>query len=360
MIRKVLVILVLCISIILFLIFLATKNNERKTMGTMSPEGLFQKEISGEKDPVIQKKILRSAMTKLGPETSLKILAAHFKNGMVEGHGWAHLFGAVLFEKYGIKGMLYCTLDFDYGCYHGFFSDAIPSEGIGVIKQADKLCIEKFGKEGFGCQHGIGHGVLEFYGARDINKALESCSTLTFKGKIFGCQDGIFMDYNFPLSDSHDMLMVTKRDFNKERVYEPCDIVDEKYLETCYYSYPQWALSVFHDDYGKVVELCSKVPVEDGKIACLLGIGGSVVINSDYNPKKSSEICRSFDNSKSRLLCMTAAAWVIYAALPDGEEKSLQVCQSLKDGSEIEYCRRNFNLYEIYGIRKSRVEALPN
>lgn len=319
----------------------------------------YDKQIIGEKDPVKQKALLEEIHREIGPAKTLKLLISTFGySNSLEGHGWVHIFGSLLYQKHRVEGMVYCDLVFDFGCYHGFFGEAIPREGIEVINKADELCIKKFGKDGFGCQHGIGHGVLEYFGPERINEALEACSTLKFQGKIFGCQDGVFMDYNFPLVDDAEALLVSARQYNDKRPYEPCDIVSERYKESCYYTLSQWALAVFDNDYARAVNLCHGIGSIDFRDACLLGIGGAVFVDKNYDEEEAVKICLTFD-SESRALCVTAAAWVAYASLPHDQRGQAveKLCGQLQD-SDNAYCMRNYNLYKIYGIDNKRVEYL--
>ncbi len=319
---------------------------------------LLKKQILTAEDPDIQRRILKSSLKDFGPEKTYRLVFSVFGDSMpLEGHRWAHILGELYYEKYGVKGMSFCELNLSFGCYHGFFTEAIPKEGGKFISRADDFCKSKLGENGYGCQHGIGHGVMEFFGSSKINEALKACSSLSFKGKIFGCQAGVFMDYNMFLGAKKGEVKF--RNFNLQRPYEPCDVVSNDYQESCYYAYSQWVFAINNKNITNNVKLCNGIQSEENNYACLLGVGATIALDSAYDSKKSAKRCLSISNQKGRVLCMTGAAGIIYAAMPFGERKANFICRNLKNIIYQNYCLKNFDLHRIYGLQKSRVQALP-
>jgi hypothetical protein len=104
-------------------------------------------------------------------------------------HVMAHLFGELLYQEGGTAYLETCDSEFSFGCYHGFFTTAIYGEGDSVIMELDRICIETGGLGASGCQHGLGHGLVEYYGHTldGLKNALQSCEDTTSYSKKFGC-----------------------------------------------------------------------------------------------------------------------------------------------------------------------------
>ena len=112
-------------------------------------------------------------------------------------HAVAHEFGALLYQMEGLDALSVCDDAFFFGCHHAFLGEAISDHGVEAIHIMDEACNESFTDSA--CQHGIGHGLVSYYGydRDDLDKALEQCGTLTDKGPAAGCGGGVFMEYNF-------------------------------------------------------------------------------------------------------------------------------------------------------------------
>src|SRR3989344_1873070 len=152
-------------------------------------------------------------------------------------HSMTHMFGGLLYEKQGKTGLIACDSAFGFGCYHGFFVAFLSTEGIGRIKELDKVCVSDKSAGNQNCQHGLGHGLMEYFGPGKLLDALYTCRQTTKVDNVHGCTAGVFMDYNVPLSVNGSSPQVRKLTGDP---YEPCPSVPDEFKDSCYYQITQW------------------------------------------------------------------------------------------------------------------------
>ncbi len=218
-------------------------------------------------------------------------------------HTSMHTIGALLYEAKGLNGITTCDSTFAYGCYHGFFGEAIQKIGISKIPILDKLCIERVGIYESNCQHGIGHGILANVGNENITKSLYICDTLTTKKSISDCRSGIFMEYNF---NSMNHTSTTIRELDPSSPYTPCSIIPKTYQDACYFSQPEWWNRVYKKDYQKIGQLCENLPISQRKM-CLRGMGRVAAFSSSFEIQETISKCNSISTKVGTTLCIIAA-----------------------------------------------------
>jgi len=248
-------------------------------------------------------------------------------------HLAAHILGELLYEKIGSKGIAVCDSTFSFGCYHSFFGRALSNEGAGIIKALDDACIEKYGPLGVGCQHGIGHGLVEYFGHGELLAALEACQTLSWKKPLFGCKSGVFMEYNLPILVDSSSAIATLREFRAEQPYEPCPSLPEEFRQACYYALGQWWASVVGSDFTKIGTLCRGVLDKEEREACYLGVGNVAAPSSGYNVPGTINACKKMPGAEGELFCRAGASWAFYA-IPEHRSVALTLCGGLESADE--------------------------
>lgn len=242
-------------------------------------------------------------------------------------HTLSHIFGQSLFEIGDLKNISICDSSFSYGCFHGFFAAAVKANGLNIINQADQACIDKLGAKGFGCQHGIGHGLLEYLGKDKLSNALDICSRLSSPGGIFYCTDGVFMEYDFPASELNGLIRTQTRLVSTD-LYQPCDSVQDRYKQSCYYNLPNWWEQVLNKNNQKIGQLCFRINQSDLKDFCYLGIGRAIPPLNKYSVNQSITDCSYIPEEVSNELCRVAAGQDFYS-LPQYREESFLLCNGL-------------------------------
>lgn len=201
--------------------------------------------------------------------------------GLAQGaqHEHAHVFGGALYLAEGVSGLAVCDERFDYGCFHEFLGRAITEQGIPIVYELNESCIETLGEDAHFCHHGLGHGVQAHFGYRDsdLDKALEACDGLRENDPIGGCNGGVFMEYNLRTMLGSEGTVRTS-----ETPFAPCDRLESKYLQACYFWQPQWWLnsvakqiSDSEKQFAYVGSLCTDMAQQNRDLEkqCFRGIG---------------------------------------------------------------------------------------
>ncbi|MCE9541473.1 hypothetical protein K8R03_02840 [Candidatus Kaiserbacteria bacterium] len=265
------------------------------------------------------------------------------KLSAVDQHTSAHIFGEVLYEHEGIKGFTVCDGSFGFGCYHSFLGRAIAEHGPDVVKVLDATCVTIYGPDGTGCFHGIGHGLLSYYGygIQDVEKSLSLCATLSWKKPIGGCADGVFMEYNFRVMEKD----ATKRyrPFDAGNVYEPCPSLS-LYPEACYFGLPAWWATALPFDSAlpqKLGGFCAAVAESRLRVACYRGLGYGIIPETHFNADAGEVFCDNAATGNARLWCREGLAWAFYAD-PVTRDKAEGVCTKGLNASESSTCLKEY------------------
>jgi hypothetical protein len=267
-------------------------------------------------------------------------------------HTVAHIVGALLYEKLGLDGLTVCDSTFAFGCYHSFFGQALANQGTGIIRKLDELCVAKFGPLGTGCQHGIGHGLMEYYGHQRLTEALHGCAETTQVKPAFGCTSGVFMEYNVPIMITDQSAFVQVRQIDFDKPYEPCPGLESKYQQSCYYELAQWwdKDGNFDNDYTKIGLLCHNVKLKENREHCFLGTGNVSAPSSEFQVAGAIEKCLNMPEFDEQVLCRSGASWSFYSSVT---YRSLapQVC----DGLPADIVRRCVLESDLIGERTQKL-----
>ncbi len=235
-----------------------------------------------------------------------------------------HVIGELLYELDGIQGVKFCDGTYSYGCYHGFFKDAFEKKGLAQLQEADAVCLEKTGVERSGCRHGFGHVILEYFGNKNIVKALQTCDSLKQSEKTRGCKDGLFMEYNFNFARHTGAFK--PRPVISSLEYSPCLALPDEYQHACYYALPEWWNSYYKNDFKKIDVLCQKVSNKNNKESCYLGAGDIAANSTFLDLEKTFEKCNIITSSQNNLLCK-AGAYAVFERSNRLTSETEKLCQ---------------------------------
>jgi len=237
------------------------------------------------------------------------------KDGVSFQHEAAHTFGEALYSQEGMDGISVCDARFSYGCFHEFLGRAIFDKGINTVSLLNDTCIaQQDHDKTLTCQHGIGHGVLAYYGydKNALSRALRQCKELPMTDKVGGCYGGVFMEYNFQTMLADDG--VGRSPGND--MFAPCSELSEDYLPACVFWQPQWWLFLSApwvyakaEDFSLVGDYCRDF-VKDPALhhLCFRGIGNMAAPVSQYNEEIAKTYCEAASISPEEKMACEAVA----------------------------------------------------
>lgn len=258
-------------------------------------------------------------------------------------HFAAHEFGQALYEEEGMEGIGVCDGSFGFGCYHSFFGAAIAEHGLVAARELDAACIRLFGLGGQGCQHGIGHGLIEYLGHQRIGDALAVCADLAWTNELFGCSSGVFMEYNFPtLIDEKGARSEIRVKQAGEDYFFPCDDVTSGFRKQCILSQAEWWQRGARLEHFVMATLCSSLARDEEETICFKGIGNSAAPALYFDQDDVRGVCEQMPSRRAFLECLAGAAWAFW---DEGtyRDKALQMCRGL-DGPQEKFCREEADL----------------
>ncbi|MEX0877515.1 MAG: hypothetical protein WDZ40_01470 [Candidatus Spechtbacterales bacterium] len=263
-------------------------------------------------EDVLNVTVWESAIDKIGPNEAYTF----FKQEVGEldfsiQHLAAHQFGEALFKKQGVDGITVCDSSFAFGCYHQFFLSAISQHGIPIIEELDSVCIEKYTLWGLGCQHGIGHGLMEYFGEEGLAQALEACASLQWQEPFLGCQDGVFMENNFPTFIGEDRASGGVREYNPGNPEFPCNTIKEKFQQACFFAQPNWLIQAGEYSLTEVADICINLTGKINQRACLKGLGNYVGERSGGDIAEAVASCNIAisNNEENNVFCRAGVYW---------------------------------------------------
>lgn len=230
-------------------------------------------------------------------------------------HLFGHIFGGVLYELKGIDGFLVCDSRLQYGCMHEFIGLVMADMGSQAAQTLNSKCMNmEDTQQLFACQHGMGHGLLSYFGYSEeaLNKALSVCETLPTidDSQMFGCYGGVFMEYNV-----RTMLGEKSEIRRSEELFEPCSNLKDIYLRACAFWQPQWwrqqvlkeegPLEAFAEMGAYCRNISSNLNVKE---ACFKGIGNLLPIDAKLDYSLAVQMCDvGSDAFEDRMNCRMRA-----------------------------------------------------
>ena len=188
-----------------------------------------------------------------------------------DGHELAHVAGRQTAKHFGLSGesFLSCPSDFNYGCQHGFFEQALakadtPATAATTI--CENLPSNLPPKDKFYCYHGAGHGIM-MAAAYDLDEALSICGSLPSETAAEGCWQGLFME-----NVNGEMFGDSKEgNFLENDPLAPCNRLDEKYQWQCYINHAAYLIRLYNGSLKDAATSC--LNAAEGVIsACMQGI----------------------------------------------------------------------------------------
>ncbi len=243
-------------------------------------------------------------------------------------HIEAHRMGAMLFETLEEDGLLLCDNSFDFGCYHGFFGRYVAERGAteGSVAHLASICKKVFGNGSAACEHGIGHGIMEFLGRGRLDAALALCTATEQKDPLSGCTGGVFMENNAAIRIENEHVSIDVRRFNPADPYAPCTSVPRAAAPSCYFEQSLWWLTTGRS-YEEIGTLCAGTPEGEERDACYEGWGPNVAERAGKDPEKARDICSLIRDEHGRSLCVLGVVFRLHGSGNSADASAL--CDTL-------------------------------
>lgn len=272
-----------------------------------------------------EKEVIAALLAAHPSEEAYRLFKERYQGYSYEAqHVVAHIFGELLYKKEGVPGIAVCDGDFGFGCYHSFFGLAIAERGPAVARELDEACFQKFGRLGTGCPHGIGHGLMWYFGDEKLEEALASCDGMHYTEPIGGCTSGVFMEYNDHTMSAASST-IASRSFDPDDPYAPCTQVAEKYQQACYFEQAAWWYRSLKNSPRDAGALCESVNDRRQYEACYRGLGNVLGPAADYDAKTAVSYCEEVESADGRNLCRQGLAWIMLAD-PKGAKDAALIC----------------------------------
>ena len=211
-----------------------------------------------------------------GPGPVFQVVMELIESGDIDAdtdtHDLAHVVGRQTALVFGLngEGFLKCPTEFNYGCQHGFFEQAL-AESASATKAASSICDDLFdshpSKTAFYCYHGVGHGVM-MASAYDLGVALDVCDSLGGSTASEGCWQGVFME------NVNAVMRGESREgvFSDTEPLAPCNRVEERHKWQCYINHAGRLITPFDFSMADASEAC--LDASAGYIrACMESLG---------------------------------------------------------------------------------------
>jgi hypothetical protein len=327
--------LIILVSILAFVGFLLNQTKSNVSDGSI---------LIGVKsqDVRVQREAIKKIINQRNAKDAYQLIKDSLGSDYTTPHNALHIFGEEIFRQKGEGAVSVCDSAFGYGCFHGLSVAALSQNGLDYLKTLEQMCKQANEKGELGCTHGLGHGVVEFVGRDNIVKALDICSGLSWKGKLYGCQGGVFMEYNFPnIFDSSESGSLS-REYDPENPYEPCIDIPSKYKRACYYGLGQW-LTAGNKDPKIVKGFCAGIADYYERRSCFLGIGSTLPNKTGQDPVISAEYCEQLSSLEGQTVCKSA----VYNSLVASNKGNAElVCRGLA-GEDLKSCTDYLTISEL-------------
>ncbi len=116
----------------------------------------------------------------------------------------------------------------------------------------------------------------------------------------------------------------------------PCNIVAEKYRQSCYFYQTSRMIQVFNGDFKKVANECTSIDVQY-RDSCFASMGRDVGGSSVNNPEQAIRYCGYAPPGNYRVDCLGGAVqntmWD-----PSGQNEAITFCSSLSVPAALQMC----------------------
>lgn len=185
------------------------------------------------------------------------------------------------------------------------------------------------------CVHGVSHGLLAWT-TYELHDALPLCDRMPIVADQGPCSSGVFME-NVLGGLSGKMGHVTEYLRDDDPVF-PCNVIDERYVDDCYFYQTSHMRKVFDRDFSKVAQACTEAPTS-ARENCFQSYGREVGNATRKDTAKAIEYGNFAPAGQKRVSCIEGAAQDRFWEEP-GADDAIAMCRMVADETEKSACYR--------------------
>ncbi len=260
-------------------------------------------------------------------------------------HYVGHFLGQESYRIMGDKGLSMCDFGLDYGCIHGFVIAGIGEKGNGFIETSMKRC-EDFDPNDVrrgSCVHGVSHTLLYLkgYSYNDLVWSLKQCDQMLSSDKFVGpvgCYEAVFMEYNLRNLDGESTgKWFETRPLDDARPLYPCDVIDNRYKNSCYSELGSMWSNNIGMDFSKMFSFCGGIINRLHLNSCYWGVGRSMADDYQFDYKRVETKCSEIKDG-GKQSCIEGASVVLSN---NGVKEAVSICSALDADSALR-CKKIF------------------
>ena len=248
--------------------------------------------------------LLRRYLQEYGPAVVIGLLSEYESRISAGCHQRAHEAGRMAYELFGAFAFSLAGHECHAGAYHGATEALFRDRGtINLHSDVSVLCgnsPNSFFRHQ--CVHGVGHGLMAWT-SYELLDTLELCGKLEDSTDQRSCYSGAFME-NIVGGLAGTMGHYTE--FVSADPHFPCNILEEKYVPSCYFYQSSRMVQLFGGDFAKVAAACAAAP-RTSHYVCFQSMGRDVGGATRGNPARAIELCSVTKESPDRLDCLSGA-----------------------------------------------------
>ena len=291
-----------------------------------------------------------NAMTRFlrdyGPSTTVQALLEGSERTNADCHQRAHDAGRTAYELFGAAAFYLSSHECQAGTYHGATEALFHDRGTVNLKE-DVSVLCSYASVSFyylQCLHGVGHGLMAWT-SYELLDALTLCEELNSPTDHRACYSGVFMEN---VIGGLSGLMGHVTEYLSDDPHYPCNSLDEKYVQMCYFYQSTRMMILYENDIGKVAETCAAAP-EEAHHYCFRSLGRDVGGFTVGDPASAIELCGLAEEPANRAYCIEGAVqnrfWEV-----SGADEALAMCAMSADQGDRFACYQTivFRAQELY------------
>lgn len=295
---------------------------------TKVPEKVFDENIPEDAPFIVNDELaLYSYVRKYGAAKTMQYLST-LETELIDCHQKAHEVGRIAYELFAEKAFQNCSAECHSGCYHGATEAYFREHGVeNIANDLAVICSSELNSFlSHQCFHGVGHGLMA-YADYELFEALHNCDLLP-QGQE-SCYSGVYME-NVVGGLAPTVGHFT--DYLSDDPKFPCNIVEEKYKNACYFYQTSRMVQLFDYDFSKVAAVCSDIEPEYQR-SCFESMGRDVGgVHIADNPG-AIQACANAPAGDSRVWCINGAVQNTFWT-PEGQDDAIDFCTRLDDPDE--------------------------